>query len=66
MTETIETIFPETSLSFDFEDVDNKYYQGINFKIMLETKDGQIEIGDGGFVDWISQILGNKKRKMFN
>lgn len=63
MTETIETIFPETSLSFDFENVDNKYYQGINFKIMLETKDGQIEIGDGGFVDWISQILGNKKER---
>lgn len=63
MTETIETIFPETSLSFDFENVDNKYYQGINFKITLETKDGQIEIGDGGFVDWISQILGNKKER---
>lgn len=30
---------------------------------MLETKDCQIEIGDGGFVDWISQILGNKKER---
>ncbi len=29
---------------------------------MLETKDCQIEIVMVDFVDWISQILGNKKK----
>ena len=56
-------MFPETPLSFDFDDVDNKYYQGINFKIYMETTNGKIEIGDGGFVDWMHIMLGSKKER---
>lgn len=63
MKETVQSMFPDTPLSFDFDDVDNKYYQGINFKIYMETPDEKIEIGDGGFVDWIYQMLGSKKER---
>ena len=63
MTEAVRTMFPDTPLSFDFNDMDNKYYQGINFKIMMETADWPMEIGDGGFVDWMQQMLGSKKER---
>jgi hypothetical protein len=63
MTEVIQTILPDTPLSFDYDDVDNKYYQGINFKIYMEREDEKFEIGDGGFVDWIYQMLGSKKER---
>ncbi|ULQ59264.1 hypothetical protein K7I13_12305 [Brucepastera parasyntrophica] len=63
MTEAVQTMFPDTPLSFDYDDIDNKYYQGINFKIYMETGKEKIEIGDGGFVDWMYQMLGSKKER---
>ncbi|MCP1224062.1 hypothetical protein [Sebaldella sp. S0638] len=63
MTDDIRSMFPDTPLSFDYDDIDNKYYQGINFKIYMVTEDDKIEIGDGGFVDWMGQMLGSKKER---
>ena len=63
MTEVVQSMLPDTPLSFDLDDVDNKYYQGINFKIYMETADEKFEIGDGGFVDWFNQMLGSKKER---
>lgn len=63
MTAVVQTAFPDTPLSFDYDDVDNKYYQGINFQIYMETEHEKIMIGDGGFVDWICQMLGSKKER---
>ncbi|MBK5142445.1 hypothetical protein I2494_01680 [Budviciaceae bacterium BWR-B9] len=63
MSEVIQNAFPDVSLSYDSSDMDNKYYQGINFKIFVEIDGEKIEIGDGGFVDWIYQMLGSKKQK---
>lgn len=63
MTATVHTTFPDIPLSFDYDDVDNQYYQGINFKIYMATADEKIEIGDGGFVDWTQQMLGSKKER---
>lgn len=62
-TDAVRSALPDMPLSFDFDDVDNRYYQGINFKIMMETKNGPIELGDGGFVDWMTQMLGSKKER---
>ncbi len=63
MSGVIQNSFPDTPLSYDYSDVDNEYYQGINFKILMEADGEQIEIGDGGFVDWIHQLLGSKKER---
>lgn len=63
MTEVVQTAFPDTPLSFDYDDVDNKYYKGINFQIYMETEHEKMMIGDGGFVDWIHQMLGSKKER---
>ncbi len=41
------------------------YYQGIQIKTHICVNDKQIEIGDGGFVDWSQQLLGNQKERMF-
>ncbi len=36
------------------------YYQGLCFKVFLHGE----EIGDGGFVDWTQQLLGNRKERL--
>lgn len=63
MTDYIREIFPDTPLDFDLDNTENKYYLGINFKIYMDTPEGKIEIGDGGFVDWTQQMLGSKKQR---
>jgi len=63
MAEVIKIEFPDAPTSFAFENEDNNYYKGINFNIIME-KDGQkIEIGDGGFVDWMQKMTNNKKER---
>lgn len=63
MSEIIRSAFPDVSLSYDYSDMENRYYQGINFKVFMEIDGENIEIGDGGFVDWIYQMLGDKKER---
>ena len=41
----------------------NNYYKGIQFAI-IEIDRKEIEIADGGFVDWTQQLLENKKERM--
>ena len=50
-------------ISFDLENEDNNYYKGINFQIYMEKENERIEIGDGGFVDWMQKMLNNKKER---
>ena len=54
---------PEVPLSFDLEHEDNHYYQGLNFKLYMEKENETVEIGDGGFVDWVAKMTGNKKAR---
>ena len=61
--ELIKTILPDVPLSCDLEHEDNNYYKGINYKIYMEKDNDKIEIGDGGFVDWIQKMLNNKKER---
>jgi hypothetical protein len=42
----------------------NNYYKGIQFKMIIEVNGREIEIADGGFVDWTQQLLGNHKERM--
>ena len=43
----------------------NNYYKGLQYKVVIEHNGYQLEIGDGGFVDWTQQLLQNKKERMF-
>jgi hypothetical protein len=61
--ELVQSKLSEVPLSFDLEHEDNNYYKGINFKLYMEKENETIEIGDGGFVDWIAKMTGNKKTR---
>ena len=63
MAELVKNEFPGTPLSFDHEKEDNNYYKGISYNINMEKDGGRIEIGDGGFVDWIYKMTNNKKER---
>jgi hypothetical protein len=52
--------YPDTDFTLNYEETDNSYYQGINFKIIVDG----IELVDGGFVDWTQKLLGNKKERL--
>jgi len=42
----------------------NNYYKGIQFKMVVAINGQEIEIADGGFVDWTQQLLGNGKERL--
>ncbi|MCL2883858.1 MAG: hypothetical protein FWF49_00035 [Oscillospiraceae bacterium] len=63
MAELLQTELPDASFSFDLDHADNPYYKGLNFKLYMYRDEEKIEIGDGGFVDWIQQMTGNKKER---
>lgn len=63
MTERMQRELPDVPLSFDLEHEDNNYYKGINFKLYIEKNNEKVEIGDGGFVDWIARMIGNRKAR---
>ena len=43
---------------------DNNYYKGIQFKMMIEVNGKEMEMADGGMVDWTQQLLGNRKERL--
>ena len=63
MTAIVKSSLPEIQITIDLNSEDNAYYKGINFKIYLHCNDDVIEIADGGFVNWISEMTGNKKNR---
>jgi hypothetical protein len=40
------------------------YYTGLCFKVQADFGGGEIEVGDGGFVDWTAKLLGNRKERL--
>lgn len=56
----LREIYPYTDFIVNMKETENSYYQGINFKISVDN----IELVDGGFVDWTQKLLGNKKERL--
>jgi hypothetical protein len=52
--------YPDIDIIVNRKETDNSYYHGLNFKICVN----EIEIVDGGFVDWTQKLLGNKKERL--
>jgi hypothetical protein len=63
ISDLLENMFPDVSFSYDLEHEGNNYYKGINYKIYMDKDNEMIEIGDGGFVDWIQKMKNNKKER---
>jgi hypothetical protein len=56
----LREIYPHIDFTVNIEENENSYYQGVNFKISVND----VEIVDGGFVDWTRKLLGNKKERL--
>jgi hypothetical protein len=55
----LREIYPHIEFIVNKEATDNIYYQGVNFKISVND----VEIVDGGFVDWTQKLLESKKER---
>jgi hypothetical protein len=56
--------FPELVVKIEPETSNNNYYNGIQFKTVIIVKGQEIEIADGGFVDWTQKLLNNRKERL--
>ncbi len=54
---------PDVPISIDEGDQGNGYYKGVNFKLNVENDGASLEVGDGGFVDWIQSMTGNGRER---
>ena len=63
MAEMVYEELPGVPVTLDTEYEDNNYYKGVHFTIYMEKEDERIEVGDGGFVDWMQQMTGSKKER---
>jgi hypothetical protein len=61
--EDVKSQLPHIPITIDETDIENNYYKGVNFKIIMNIENQEIEIGDGGFVDWTQKMLVNKKER---
>ena len=61
--ETLNYIHNEFKINFIKKDKENNYYQLCRFRIYLNYKNNEINLADGGLVDWTQKLLQNKKSK---
>ncbi|MFC5447777.1 hypothetical protein [Paenibacillus aestuarii] len=63
--EHLQESLPNVGLTEQIEaGAHNDYYKGLQFHLIVELPSGRLTIGDGGFVDWSQQLLGNQKERM--
>jgi hypothetical protein len=53
-----------TEIIFEDPPVTNNYYKGIQYKMIIVVGDHEIEIADGGFVDWTQKLLEDNKERL--
>lgn len=56
----LETEFP---VRVEMNPVPNGYYEGLQYKVAIEINGLEMEIADGGFVNWTRQLLQNNKER---
>jgi hypothetical protein len=62
LTDYIANVVPGYEILSDTS-TQNNYYKGIQFKIIVALGNLQLEIADGGIVDWTQKLLNNKKER---
>lgn len=53
-----------TDVPFTTEEVEQPYYQSIQFKTFVTIRQKEFEIADGGLVDWSQKLSNNRKERM--
>jgi hypothetical protein len=63
----ISTQLTQEKYSFQLVEDDQKrdYYDGIQFKIFLRYNGMEIDLADGGAVNWTQKLIPNKKHRLF-
>jgi hypothetical protein len=56
----LHEMYPNIEFIINKEAADNNYYKGVNFKISVND----LDLVDGGFVDWTQKLLENKKERL--
>ncbi|WP_428654289.1 hypothetical protein [Runella sp.] len=60
-----DTVMEEIKdVMFVKEEVEQPYYQIIQFKVFVTIAQKEVEIADGGFVDWSQKLSNNRKERM--
>jgi hypothetical protein len=59
----LEDIPDEIKIEYNDQGKGNNYYQLCRFRIFLNYKGDELNLADGGFVDWTQKLLGNKKHR---
>ena len=62
--EYVNKLWRDQNVEFKKE-LENQYYSTIQFKIFLKKDNLEIDLGDGGVVDWTQKLLQNKKHRLF-
>lgn len=62
--EWLRTASPAVPLCTESALRDNRYYAGVQFTLFAHLGGEDINIGDGGFVDWSQKLLGSHKERM--
>ena len=52
--------FPQTLIEIDRKPAESEYYIGVNYKVRVND----LEIADGGFVDWTQAMLRDRKQRL--
>jgi hypothetical protein len=60
--DVMTSLLDSDRVHFD-HDHSNLYYQRLQFKIFVRHNDVDLDIADGGFVDWPQKLLGNRKQR---
>ena len=54
------------SMPFEFQDdLEHEYYNLIQSKVFLRLSGSEIDLADGGPVDWTQRLLSNRKHRLF-
>jgi hypothetical protein len=64
VSEYIGQQLPDLTVTEDSNQGTNLYYKGLQFTIVVSLNGQEVNIGDGGFVDWSQQLLGSRKERM--
>lgn len=54
-----------SSLKYELvSDLNKPYYHTVQFKIFIKVDNIEMDIADGGFVDWTQQLIANRKHRL--
>ncbi|TFE25958.1 hypothetical protein [Cohnella luojiensis] len=59
-----EELSINVDLSIKEPNKENHYYKGFQYTVVTTINGQELPIGDGGFVDWTQQLLGNKRERL--